>query len=144
MKAKLILIEDDISIAMLLRTWIQKHSPQIELITAGTLESGLFYAQQAGVIILDLGLPDSPTPQSTLNSIQDLSKHAPVIVLTGLEEPVPPQDSTLLGDAVAVHGADSCLFKSMVMKNGWEGVDLLMFFVQSAAHRRAFQNKNKT
>lgn len=138
---KLLLIEDDPSIAILLRTWIATYAPgKIELLVAQTLTTGKTMAPQVGAIILDLGLPDSPEPYQTLDAIPELSKHAPVVVLTGREEPVPPQDSELLGDAVARHGADSCLFKSMVLKNGWEGVDLLMFFVQSAAHRRAYQN----
>lgn len=141
---KLLFVEDDPSLPNLVDFWIKTHAfSKIEVVRAGTLATARELAPMAAVIVLDLKLPDSHEHLSTLEAIPQLSLHAPVIVLTGFEDPVEPYNQSLLGIAVSDYGADSCLFKSMIFQKGMEGIDLLMFFVQSAAHRRAFQNKSK-
>lgn len=142
---KILIIEDQVAVPILIEHWVATYAPgKIEVIRAMTLATGISLAPQCAVAILDLKLPDSPDHEDTLKRIPEISEHCPVVVLTGYEEPVPPQDRKLLGEAVAEWGADSCLFKDMVLTKDLSGIDLLMFFVQSALHRRAFQNKNKT
>jgi len=145
MVPKILIIEDQVAVPILIEHWVATHAAgKLEVVRAMKLSTGIMLASECAVAILDLKLPDSPDHEETLKAIPNISAHCPVIILTGYEEPVPPRDRKLLGEAVADWGADSCLFKDMVLVEGMSGIDLLMFFVQSALYRRAFQNKTKT
>lgn len=79
---KVLLIEDDVSIAEVVSLCFQMKRPEIALISTSLGERGMEIAREErpDLIILDLGLPDMDG-LAVLKEIRSLSQ-APVIVLT--------------------------------------------------------------
>lgn len=139
---RILIIEDEKGIVLAIDTWLKRHTKTLASIVvdhAPDLQSGRNRAKEAHLIILDLSLPDSPDPETTLGFVPELRCHAPVIVLTGREESAFPPDRalTILG---IEQGADQVLFKSMI--HTAEGMDWLMLCIQGALLRRAHLIKN--
>jgi two-component system, sensor histidine kinase and response regulator len=85
---KLLVIEDNLGDAQLLRNMLNEHASQRSDIThVGTMqEAELFLAtNEADVILLDLGLPDSQGLDA-IRRIRAAAPHVPLIVLTGCDD----------------------------------------------------------
>lgn len=81
-----LIIEDSPSMAALLVRQMAKDGHCVTVV--GTLADAMQFAAslKPNAILLDLGLPDSPSPEGTLDAIPDLQKAAPeagIAVLTG-------------------------------------------------------------
>lgn len=141
MKPTILIIEDDPTIAILIRNWMEKHTEgqgsPVNIEQAHTLATGLGIAPKASAIILDLGLPDSRNPDETARRIPELRKHAPVIVLTSYADSERPAESELLELCVKEYGADACVFKTML---DTKGLEWLMLMLQAAMHRRVYNS----
>jgi len=109
MKIKLVralLIEDDPSIAQLIRQMLDKVSDiSFDLVHAQNLSSGLERLKDGHfvIILLDLGLPDS-SGIKTLNKVYAKASDIPIIVFTG-------QDDEALGINAVNAGAEDYLIK---------------------------------
>jgi len=109
MKIKLVralLIEDDPSIAQLIRQMLDKVSDiSFDLVHAENLSSGLERLKDGHfvIILLDLGLPDS-SGIKTLNKVYAKASDIPIIVFTG-------QDDEALGINAVNAGAEDYLIK---------------------------------
>ncbi len=144
MKPTILVIEDDPTIAIIIRAWMEKHTPgdgsPVEVQQAMTLAAGFASAPQATVIILDLGLPDSIDPVATARQIPLLRQYAPVIVLTSYQDADRPAESELLESCVKEYGADVCIFKAMLDKSGMEW---FMLMLQAAMCRRVYEKQSR-
>lgn len=89
MKKKLLIIEDEVSLAKQLK-WALSKDYEITVANDGKRARPLIASKGFPVIALDLGLPPSPdTPREglkLLEEIGDLSPHSKVIVITGNSE----------------------------------------------------------
>lgn len=144
MKPTILIIEDDPTVAILIRAWMEKHtagkgSPVI-IEHATTLAAGFSAAPKATAIILDLGLPDSIDPATTARQIPALRAYAPVIVLTGYQDTDRPAESELLEICVKQYGAEACVFKAML---DTKGLEWFMLMLQAAMCRRVYANQSR-
>ena len=101
-----LLIEDDPSIAQLIRQMLDKVSDiSFDLVHAESLSSGLEHLKDGHfvIILLDLGLPDS-SGIKTLNKVYAKASDIPIIVFTG-------QDDEALGVNAVNAGAEDYLVK---------------------------------
>lgn len=144
MKPTILIIEDDPTIAIIVRAWMEQHTPgegsPVAVEQAMTLAMGFMAAPRATVIILDLGLPDSKDPHATAKQIPLLRQYAPVVVLTSFQDAERPAESELLEACVKEFGADACVFKTMLDKNGMEW---FMLILQAAMCRRVYEKQSR-
>lgn len=137
--AKILIIEDDISIPILLERWLTSHTSNIVLDHAKTVEDGIARAPEAKCILLDLTIPPKWRPPDTLQLIPELRRHAPVIVLSGYSEGSDEKDAEFAANVIADLGADMVFFKPVIMHS--EGVGWLFTAVTAAIGRRLYQAK---
>ncbi len=105
---RILLVEDDISLAAGLQAGLSKSGFVVNHVSTGTLALAAIQAELPDIVILDLGLPDMDGLQ-VLASIRDQRGQLPVMVLTardGLEEKIAGLD----------RGADDYLAKPFDMK----------------------------
>jgi DNA-binding NarL/FixJ family response regulator len=140
---RILIIEDEKGIVLAIEGWIKQHGKTLANITidnAPTLALGKERARDAHLIILDLSLPDSPSPEFTMEAVPDLRLSAPVVILTGREDSEYPVDRSYTIEGISELGAEMVLYKSMIHTK--EGMDWLMLCLQSAFLRRAYQLKH--
>lgn len=141
MIARILLIEDDISIGVILNDWLEKHGVRklmIEQVRSPEEAAGKYDGVAA--IILDLTLPPNWPMERTFTLIPDLRKKAPVIVLTGYSEGSEKGDYDFVGRAIGVYGADFCFFKNHLI-NG--GRDWFFRILYAAIERRYYAQREK-
>lgn len=105
---RILLVEDDISLAAGLQAGLSKSGFVVNHVSTGTLALAAIKAERPDIVVLDLGLPDMDGLQ-VLASIRDQQGQLPVMVLTardGLEEKIAGLD----------RGADDYLAKPFDMK----------------------------
>lgn len=140
---RFVLIEDEPGFAEALKIWIHAHAAhfgEIEVVVCDTLSSGQMKAEKASLILLDLMLPDSG-PMDTIGVIPHLRKFAPVLVVTGYAESVPPMERQIVRKAISECGADNVIYKDMIMTR--DGMDWLGLTIAGAMWRRAFAKKQE-
>jgi signal transduction histidine kinase len=84
---RVLVVEDSASDLMLLEVALRPVRGQLEILSADTLRAGIACAdsEDADVMLLDLGLPDSdglPTLQTAIREVP----HVPVVVMTGRDD----------------------------------------------------------
>lgn len=140
--ARLLIIEDDPSIPVLLSAWLNQHSEaNLTLDHAPTMELGIDRAKGAAAILLDLTLSDNWPVAQTLSAIAGLRESAPVIVLTGYSTGDVMADAEFASDVIAEHGADAVIFKNSLLGNTKEAIGWIFLAVQAAIGRRLYQSK---
>ncbi len=85
-----LVIEDNSGDAALIRKLLsQCQHPRFEVEICNSFRAGLesLENRQFDVVLLDLSLPDSPTPLESLGGVQDMAPKTPIILLTGLDDP---------------------------------------------------------
>lgn len=96
----ILLIEDDLSYAKLLRACLDRHAAgfRFQLEVATSLKAGLARLAGGGIdiILSDLGLPDSQDVD-TLKRLYKRYQDIPIIVLSGVDDPVLEMDAIHLG-----------------------------------------------
>lgn len=138
--ARLLVIEDDPSVPILLNHWLKRNSHANMVIDhAPTPNLGAERAPGAACIILDLTIPPQWRPVDTLALIPKLRVHAPVIVLTGYTEGSNDRDSIFASEVVSECGAEMVVFKNTLASQ--EGVGWLFTAVSAAMCRRLFERK---
>ncbi len=85
---RILLIEDSDTDAYIIEKAIKRFKPDSTLQRASTLKAGedILQAGGADVVLLDLGLPDSPTPKDSYEHIKKLSSKLPIIIMTSLKD----------------------------------------------------------
>lgn len=142
--ARILIIEDQRGIVIAIDSWFRQHTKSLRNIVldhAPDLKSGLERAPEAHLIILDLTLPDSEDPMTTLKRVPEFRKWAPVIVLTGQEDSNYPVDRDLTSLGISEYGAEAVLYKSMMQTP--EGMDWLVLAMQCSLLRRAYDITHK-
>lgn len=145
--ARIVLIDDDISINLLLNLFVERNvKPGVFVIDyAPTPELGIPRAEGAACILLDLTIPAKKPgehdwrPEETLKLIPELQEKAPVIVLTGYSRGSDQADAEFAADVVAEMGADMVFFKPALMTS--EGVGWLFTAITAAMARRLYAQK---
>jgi CheY-like chemotaxis protein len=138
--ARLLLIEDDPNILLILKAWLDDHSDAHLVIDyAASLEVGREQARGAAAIILDLTIPPHWRREMTENLIPELSAHAPVIVLTGYSAGSLHDDAKWASEIISEKGADMVHFKNSLVNP--EGIRSLFMSVMAAIGRRLYAAK---
>ena len=103
---RVLLIEDDVAFANLVRAQLSKTLPKVVLDPALTLARGLNKLKESAydAVLLELNLPDSKGPKSLIRAFKEATQAA-IIVLSGEERP-------LFVQATLDAGADAYIFKS--------------------------------
>lgn len=140
--ARLLVIEDDKSIPLVLDSWLKKHSDNTLVIDhATTMEEGLSKIQGAACILLDLTIPPNWRPENTLHLVPKIREEAPVIILTGYSTGSSESDSEFACDAMSEYGADRVFFKNSLIDTA--GIGLLFSAVTAAMCRRIYEKNHR-
>jgi CheY-like chemotaxis protein len=141
-QSRLLVIEDDKNIPLVLDGWVKKHAnANLVIDHALNPEEGLKRADGAACIILDLTIPPIWKPGDTLQLIPKLRQHAPVIVLTGYSTGSDESDAQFAIDAMSDYGADRVIYKMSLIDS--EGIGDLMSSVTAAICRRIYDTKHQ-
>jgi len=133
---RLLIVEDDKSIPLLIQHWISQHSGRLSVQHVLTVEDAVLAVPGAACVILDLNLAPEWRMERTPRIIPELRKHAPVIALTGYSEGSFEADLDFAGSLVSHYGADAVVFKDMMMTQN--GVNWLFTMVHAAIARRLY------
>ncbi len=128
-----LIIDDDPSISTMLGWYLDTYAKRTgyAIKPALSLEDGMKLAPQASIILLDYIIPGTPK-EIVLGSIEEMKKHAPVILITGFEGAEGGNDE-LLETAIKDYGASFVVFKSMLNS---AGMPWLLLVIQAAIMRR--------
>lgn len=113
-KIRILLVEDYAPFRLALSSLLETRHPEFTVESVSTFTEALAFCREAGpvtCILLDLCLGDMAT-ERTIESMQKLAEHAPVIVLTARGE-----EESLALDCIA-HGADNLMLKGDIDKIG--------------------------
>lgn len=139
--ARLLVIEDDKNIPMILGDWLKRHSEGMVIDHALTMEDGIKRAPGADCILLDLTIPPIWKPDDSLKVVAThLRPHAPVIILTGYSSGSSESDAKFACDAISEYGADRVFFKSSIVEPG--GIGLLFSAVTASMCRRIYERNH--
>jgi DNA-binding NarL/FixJ family response regulator len=139
--ARLLLIEDDPNIILILKAWLDDNSDAHLVIDhAPSLEIGIERAKGAAAILADLTIPPHWRREMTENLIPELSKEAPVVVLTGYSAGSPHDDAKWASEVISEKGADMVHFKSSLVTK--EGIGALFASIMAAIGRRLYAAKS--
>ncbi len=88
---KLLLVEDNATDALWVRRMLEKHADakfNFHIDHRTNLADALDYlsSETPDVVLLDLGLPDSPGGLQTLELVLEAAPHLPIVVFTGLSD----------------------------------------------------------
>ncbi|GGK12797.1 serine/threonine phosphatase [Pilimelia terevasa] len=125
-----LLVEDDVSDAFLVRELLGEVDAQIDLAVATTLAEARDRINDVDCVLLDLGLPDSHG-LAGLRSMLGLARRPAVCVLTGLHD-------EHLGEAALAEGAQDYLVKGQV-----DGVLLSRAVRYAVERKRADDNARR-
>lgn len=81
--SSILLVEDDLAHAMLIRRALSRYCPQIEHVkSVGEGREALRQRSSYSLIVSDLNLPDSRSPTTTVQTLREASSDIPILVLT--------------------------------------------------------------
>ena len=82
---KVLIIEDSPTCADAMRTIISANRDGLEYDIAGNLADGIkkVIEGEYNLVLLDLRLPDSLDPETTLNAFGDYMRHVPTVIVSG-------------------------------------------------------------
>jgi DNA-binding response OmpR family regulator len=109
----LLIVEDDSGVSEMLQRTLRKLPLQIDMVSTWTEMAFYLKRKSYEVLLLDLGLPDSPT-DLTLSRIRDIKMNNPgmtVCVITG--HPSQTKENAMKA------GADDFVYKGDLMKPFW-------------------------
>lgn len=141
-QARILVIEDDDSIPMILNGWLKKVGDTSIIIDHVTNpEEGLLRLNGASLVLLDLTIPPHWTnPLRTLGYFcPRFRDHAPVIILTGYSEGSPEADARFVSTAISEYGADAVVFKNMLTG---DGLHWLFTIINAAMARRLYEGRH--
>jgi diguanylate cyclase (GGDEF)-like protein/PAS domain S-box-containing protein len=124
-----LLIEDSDADADLVAEYLSEGEQDYSIRRCTTLSGGLeaVRSEEIDVILYDLGLPDV-SPETSLESISTLQRHAPLVVLTGQADPSVELE--------ALHrGAEEFLDKQ------WLGTEMLVRTIDHATERHQMRQR---
>jgi DNA-binding NtrC family response regulator len=83
-----LLIEDSDTDALIIQDAISRHHKDARCQRAATLRDGeeILQRDEIDLILLDLGLPDTPSPKDTYDQIKKYTDKLPVIIMTNLRD----------------------------------------------------------
>lgn len=138
--ARILLIEDEPAIGMVLSTWLNHHSiGKIVIDQVHSPEAAAGRYEGVCAIILDLSFPKW-TWDRTIKLVPELRQIAPVIILTGYSEGSEKGDYEFVGRAIGIHGAEFCFFKNHLVG---EGLEWFFRILYAAIERRFYAQREK-
>lgn len=139
-KAKILLIEDEPPIGMVLNAWLAARGvTQISIVQVDSPEVAAAHFEGVAAIILDLSFPKW-TWEQTIKMVPDFRKIAPVIILTGYSGGDEKSDYEFVGRAIGIHGAEFCFFKNHLVG---EGIEWFFRILYAAIERRFYHQREK-
>lgn len=121
---KVLLIEDSDTDAFIIQNAIRDHKKNSECSRVETLKAGEEALEKGGIdlVLLDLGLPDTASPQDTYEQIKKWAVKVPVIIMTNLKDHE-------LAKVMVQEGAADFLNKDTIVKNPKQIRDTIDFSV---------------
>ena len=129
-RLRVLLVEDDEADAFLVRELLAEVNAPVDLTVVGSLASAHTNISTMDCVLLDLNLPDA-TGLAALRHVLELTGHAAVCVLTGLED-------EHIGMAAVAEGAQDYLVKGQV-----DGVLLFRALRYAVERKRAEENARR-
>jgi diguanylate cyclase (GGDEF)-like protein/PAS domain S-box-containing protein len=139
---KLLLVEDNPTDARWVREVLADADAGIEPVHVGRVADalGALATQIFDAVLLDLGLPDSESPEETLRRVIGASAGAAVVVLTGLDDDAAGERAVQGGaQAYLVKGQFDGRFLSRTLRQGAERQRLLARLAREVAIREQVQ-----
>lgn len=109
---RILLVDDEPGIGIALMAYLKgKGFVDWTVDQAYTMEDGIARAPGAFVILQDLTIPPTWTPETTKELIPAMRKHAPVIVITGWGESSAESMGRSVSDLISIWGAEQVFLK---------------------------------
>lgn len=138
--ARILLVEDEPAIAMVLSAWMKHHGvKKVSIDHVLSPEGAKERCEGVAAIILDLKFPGW-TWERTMQLVPELRQIAPVIILTGHSGGSEKDDYDFVGKAIGIHGADFCFFKDHLVG---DGLDWFFRILYAAIERRFYAQRSK-
>jgi len=136
----ILLIEDSDTDAFIIQNAISQHHKDAHSQRAVTLKSGEEFLQAGGIdlLLLDLGLPDSASPQDTYEQMKKWCDVIPVIIMTNIKD----HD---LAKTMVHEGAADFLNKDLIAKDPTHIQKVIDFAIErhTKSKRLAQESKDK-
>lgn len=103
---KLLLVDDHALFRSGVKLLVQQRSDNVAILEASTAQEGLDIARspdQPDLVLLDLNLPGLDGPEGVAKYVNTFSPRAPVVVVSGQDEPALTQACLLVGAVEFVH-----------------------------------------
>lgn len=103
---KLLLVDDHALFRSGVKLLVQQRSDNVAILEASTAQEGLDIARspdQPDLVLLDLNLPGLDGPEGVSKYVNTFSPRAPVVVVSGQDEPALTQACLLVGAVEFVH-----------------------------------------
>ena len=134
----LLLIEDSLVDAMMIKKLLSRHMPYICGVThAETMASAEFTLKNSeiDIILLDLGLPDTNGGEDTFRRMANVKETIPVVILTSEED----HDLAMV---LVDNGAEDFVSKTMIVKSPQQLCDTLDFAICRHDHMSDIKKHN--
>ena len=113
---RVLIVEDSIVSAMMMEATIERKQPDAQVRVCRTLKGGLreLLDFRPHVVLLDLGLPDSPEGNKTVGASPSFAEHANVLAVSGRDD---------LRDAALKAGAKDFFLKGFATEDALPFID---------------------
>ena len=136
---RVLLIEDSDIDAFVIQKALSKYKENSQFMRASTLKAGeeILLKGEVDIVLLDLGLPDTASPEDTYKQIKKWTDKLPVVIMTNLKDHA-------LAKTMVYEGAADFMNKDVIARDPRHIQDAIDFSIERhAAGRKLVSEKEK-